>query len=233
MNSAQTAYHHRSVGGYHAAKPILFQELIEKYGISPQAIQEFPHLFEMLNTKYIILNAPNQPKPVAMPLQTAMGNAWFVSNILWVNNANEELDSLANFFPNNTAIIQKKFEPYFQNFTNSNGANDKIYLTAYQPEVLTYKSIATGERLAVFSEIYYPPHKGWNVYVDGQLKSDAFVKVNYLLRGLRVPAGEHLIEFKFEPQAVAIGETVALLSSITILASLAFALFMYYKSNKV
>jgi hypothetical protein len=232
MNSAQTAYHHRSVGGYHAAKPMLFQELVERYGISPQAIQQYPQVFEMLNTKYVIMNAPNQPNPVAMPLQTALGNAWFVSNISWVDNANQELDSLATFFPNTTAIIQKKFESYLQNFNNTNGANDKIYLTAYQPEVLTYKSSTQGERLAVFSEIYYPPHKGWNVYIDDKLSQSAFIKVNYLLRGLRVPAGEHTITFKFEPRAVAVGETVALFSSLTVLVLLGASLYLAFKKKE-
>ncbi len=232
MSNAERAYFHRLVGGYHAAKPILFQELIEKYGMSLQAVQQNPQIFEMLNTKYVITNIPNQKGAVAMPLQTAMGNAWLVSNITWVENANQELDSLATFFPNTTAIIQKKFESYMQGFTNTNGANDKIYLTAYEPEKLTYKSTTQGERLAVFSEIYYPPNKGWNVYIDGKLIETAFIKVNYLLRGLRLPAGEHTIEFKFEPRAVSTGETVALISSLSIVGLLGAAIFLIYKQKK-
>ncbi len=233
MSNAQRAYFHHLVGGYHAAKPILFQEVIEKYGMSLQTIDKYPQIFEMMNAKYVIANMPNQKEPVAMPLQTVLGNAWFVANITWVENADQERDSLATFFPNNTALVQKKFEPYMQGFVNSNGANDKIYLTAYAPEKLTYKSISQGERLAVFSEIYYPPAKGWNVYIDGQLIPAAFIKVNYLLRGLRVPAGEHTIEFRFEPRAVSTGETVALLSSLSIWILLGAAGFLLYKQSKL
>ena len=97
---------------------------------------------------------------------------------------------------------------------------------------MVYESQTTNDRFAVFSEIYYPPSKGWKVFIDGQ-PAPGFIKVNYLLRGLHVPAGKHTIEMRFEPRSFYIGETVSLLSSLLILAALGLGIYFFvFRSNK-
>jgi hypothetical protein len=226
-SSAKAAYFHKIVGGHHAAKPMLFDEFAKVYDFPTGMIQNHPHLLEMLNTKYVIQNPD-----VAVPFATAMGNAWFVMDIKSVENADAELAAIADFIPRQTAIVQKRYDTYIQNMPPPTGANDKIYLTAYHPERLTYKSIADTERFAVFSEMYYPPKKGWNTYIDGKKIDEAFIKVDFLLRGLRVPAGEHTIEMRFEPRSVSLGELSALIASLLILGGLAYAAYSAYKKSK-
>lgn len=233
MNNAYTSYYHKSVGGYHAAKPILFQEVVDKYKFVTNP-QSSPQILAMLNTKYYIVANPQDNNQIAaIPNTEAIGNAWFVDKLEVVANANAELDSLATLFPRTTALVQKKYESYLQGLANTPAPNDKIYLTAYHPEKLTYTSETTNERFAVFSEIYYPPTKGWAVYIDGNKVEDGFIKVDYLLRGMRVPAGKHTIEMRFEPRSVSLGTQVAVISSVLILVGLAGGLFLQFRqSNK-
>jgi hypothetical protein len=228
MSSARAAHFHKSVGGYHAAKPILFQEVAEKYGFPTEMVKKYPHILNMFNTKYLIQSAD-----VAIPVLEAYGNAWFVNEVKTVPNANAELDSLANLAPRQTAIIQESFADYIKglNFANAAGANDKIYLTSYHPEKMVYKSSTQNERFAVFSEIYYPPTKGWSVWIDGQQAPD-FIKTDYLLRGIRIPAGEHTIEMRFAPQSVILGETITLISSLLLLAGVGFLGWLGFKKMK-
>jgi uncharacterized membrane protein YfhO len=180
----------------------------------------------MLNVKYV-LNNPEQP----LDNPEALGNAWLVDAIEYVNTADEELEYLAKLVPRSSALTRKSNEAYLKGLQNTKTAGDYITLSAYHPEKLTYKSKTASERFAVFSEIYYPPHKGWNVYIDGKAVSSAFIKVNYLLRGMRIPAGEHTIEFKFEPRSHRLGQMCALFSSVLILAFLGFALWWVYRKS--
>jgi hypothetical protein len=226
-SSAKAAYFHKIVGGHHAAKPMLFDELAKAYDFPTGMIQNNPQLLEMLNTKYVIQNPD-----VAIPFATTLGNAWFVMEIKTVENADAELAAIGgDFTPRQTAIVQQKYQDYTKNMPTPTGANDKIYLTAYHPERLTYKSIADTERFAVFSEMYYPPNKGWNTYIDGKKIDEAFIKVDFLLRGLRVPAGEHTIEMRFEPRSVSVGELSALIASLLIIGGLGYAAYVAYKKE--
>lgn len=224
---AEASYFHKSLGGHHAAKPMLYDEFVKYYNFPMGLMEGKMHLLAMLNTKYLIQN-----KDMALPNAEALGNVWFVTELKQVANADEELVAIGNFFPRQTAIVQSRFADYLAGLENTPGANDKIYLTAYHPDKLTYKSETEGERFAVFSEIYYPPAKGWNVYVDGQLYDKGFIKVNYLLRGMRVPAGAHTIEMRFEPKSVSTGETIGLVASLLIFAALGFAGWQTYKGLK-
>jgi hypothetical protein len=226
-SSALTSYFHQSVGGHHAAKPMLYDEFTKAHGFPVEMIEKKAHLLEMINTKYVI-----QSPEVAIPMAGALGNAWFVAEIKTVANADEELAAIGNFEPRTTAIVQQRFADYTNGLNTAAGANDRIILTKYHPDTLRYKSTAETERFAVFSEMYYPPAKGWNTYIDGKLVETSFVKVNYLLRGMRVPAGEHVVEMRFEPKSVSTGETMALLSSLLILAGLGFAAFNSFKAAK-
>ncbi len=200
---ALTAYYHKSLGGYHGAKMRRYQELIEW-----QLVKMNMECYNMLNAKYFILQDSTGNK-FAQQNVNANGNAWFVSEINWVANADEEIVALSKFNSKQTAIIDKRFEGEFKGFVLNRDSSARISLTKYQPNKLDYTSQSSTDQLAVFSEIYY--EKGWNAYIDGKLVPH--VRVNYVLRALQVPAGSHTIEFKFEPTVIGTGEKIAYASS--------------------
>ncbi len=231
FNDATTSYFHKSVGGYHGAKLRRFQEMRERYldetvGLlqqnapkipAPQLMQYMEQngklgILNMMNTKYIITGA-TRDKVIINPY--ALGHAWFVKGIKTVPNADEELAALNGFHPADTAVIDDNYNSYMAGFNPNGDTTGSIQLTEYKPNHLTYKSNTTSEQFAVFSEVYYNNEKGWNTYVDG--KPVEHVRVNFLLRGMRVPAGQHTIEFKFEPKTFATGETISLISSILLM----------------
>lgn len=210
-----TSYFHKSIGGYHAAKLRRYQELYDH-----QIKKNFNiKVLNMLNTKYFI--QPNESKkPVVVPNPGALGNAWFVQNHKEVANANEEIEALSNFDPEKTAIVDERFTNQLNSFSLKTDSTARISLIEYQPNQLKYQSNTQVDQLAVFSEIYYD--KGWNAYIDGAPAN--YFRANYVLRAMVVPAGKHLIEFKFEPSAYRIGEMISLIASIIlILLILAFA----------
>jgi len=138
------------------------------------------------------------------------------------------MNALTNFKSKETAVINKKFENELSGFTVNLDSTASIQLTKYQPNKLVYESNASSVQYAVFSEIYYD--KGWNAYLDGTLVPHQ--QVNYVLRGMQVPAGKHNIEFKFEPKVIETGETIALASSITLYGLLLAALAMGFRKKK-
>jgi len=227
FQNSEGAYYHKIIGGYHAAKPILIQELSEYYLRGNSVNPDYLQILGMLNVKYV-LNNPDK----ALENPDALGNAWLVDVIEYVNTADEELGYLAKFDPRTMAVTRKSNQVYLKDLANTRSEGDYIKLTSYHPEKLSYQYKAGKERFAVFSEIYYPPHKGWNVYIDGKQVSSAFIKVNYLLRGMRIPAGEHTIEFKFEPRSHSLGQACALVSSLLILAFLGFSIWWIAKKGK-
>ncbi|MDZ7741836.1 MAG: YfhO family protein [Bacteroidota bacterium] len=182
-------------------------------------------VLNMLNTKYFILD-PAQP-----PLQNryALGNAWFVNSIRMVENADEEIRAVQNFKPSRTAIVDKRFTDEIAAVAlNDSTRYGSIRLTNYKPNKLTYQSKAKEDAFAVFSEIYYPA--GWNAYIDGE--KVPHVRVNYVLRGLPVPAGEHQIVFAFEPAVYRTGETISLISSIILILLIAGGLYIEYRKGE-
>lgn len=205
---ARTSYFHKSLGGYHGAKLRRYQELIDHH-ISKNNID----VFNMLNTKYFIVADKNNNDLTVQRNVSALGNAWFVEDYSLVNNADEEINALNDFEPSKTAIVDKKFSTYLNDFRFSKDTLAKITLTDYRPNRLTYKSKTNSDQLAVFSEIYYD--KGWNAYVDGELTPH--FRANYVLRAMIIPAGEHTIEFRFEPRVYYTGEKVSLAASIVLI----------------
>ncbi len=175
----------------------------------------------MLNTKYVIM--PGEGNRPALPQQNpgALGNAWFVYEINWAANPDSEITALGKFEPKFTAVIDKQFEKDLNGFTPQADSTAQIKLTDYKPNHLTYQSSASAEQLAVFSEIYYD--KGWNAYVDGKLTP--YVRANFVLRAMKVPAGEHKVEFKFEPATYYTGEKIALAGSILLFLFVGAAFF--------
>lgn len=217
-----TSYYHKSLGGYHAAKLKRYQELIEN-----QLSKGNMNVFSMLNTKYFIFSNPQTQQPGVQVNPSACGNAWFVKELTYVPNADSEMNALTNFNPKDQVIIDERFKNNIGEFKPNYDSTSSIKLTKYNPMQLDFESNTSSEQFAVFSDIYY--NKGWNVYVDGQ-KAD-YIRTNYLLRGMKVPAGKHEIVFKFEPEGYIVGEKVALASSILLILLVGFGIFRGIKSN--
>ncbi len=223
FNEVNTSYFHKSIGGYHGAKLRRYQELIDscisydtKKIINVFSNKPSDSLFDvtfkscrilnMLNAKYIIYN------PSAPPLVNnhAYGNAWFVDGYKLVDDASAEISSLNNTSLWNIAVIDKKFNNLVSKYNNHKDTLASIQLTDYKPDYLTYQSKTNKEQMAVFSEIYYD--KGWNAYIDG--KKVPYFRADYVLRAMIIPAGDHKIEFKFEPKSYYQGQKISLYSSI-------------------
>nr|WP_298926994.1 YfhO family protein [uncultured Allomuricauda sp.] len=204
LNGARTSYFHNSVGGYHAAKPRQLQDLFEHH-----LYQNNIEVLNMLNVKYIIQEDEEGNSFPAVNDNTN-GNAWFVEQLKFVKSANDEIQGLKGFESKKQAVINTNTYP---TVTKSNYVVDStasIQLLDYRPNYIKYQSANTDDGFAVFSEMHYP--SGWNAFVDG--KAAPHYKVNYALRGIKVPAGEHEIEFKFEPEIIQTGSKIALGSSI-------------------
>lgn len=217
FNSAMASYHHKTIGGYNAAKLQRIQDVIDRH-IS----QGNQAVLNMLNTKYFIMNGQND-QAVAQRNPAALGNAWFVSEVTMVDSPNQEIAAMDSFDPANNVIMHKE---YLQDIQNMNlSKNGSIELSSYHPDKLTYNSSSNSEQIAVFSEIWYGPDKGWKAYVDG--KETKIMRANYLLRSIMVPAGNHEIVFEFKPQSYYTGETISLISSLLILG---LGLFLGYKT---
>ena len=217
FNENNTAYWHKSVGGYHAAKLRRYQEMIEEHisgemqGLY-QAVADaggdmeqldpsaFPVL-NMLNTRYFIFPLQGgQTVPLANPF--ALGNAWFVDEVDYVNNANEEIEAIHGLDPTEKAVVDKKFELVVQSLPSDSTAT--IELVAYEPNYLKYEVNSDKGGTVVFSEIYYP---GWKSTIDGQ--EVAHGRANYILRAMNVPAGQHVVEFRFDPTSLHVTENIA------------------------
>ena len=236
---ARTSYFHKSVGGYHGAKMERYNELIT-YCITPEmksliagfkkpksidSLMSTLSVINMLNTKYYIYD-PKQP-PLAN--SHALGNAWLVKDVKVVDNVDQEITSLKSFDPKSVAIVNKSFDNELNGYKNGSGEGE-IKLTAYEPNYLKYEAtVNTGAQLAVFSEIYYP--KGWISSIDG--KETDHVQADFVLRAMVIPAGKHVIEFRFEPKSYFIGNKISTTSSILLLLAMAGYLVYLFKYNKI
>jgi uncharacterized membrane protein YfhO len=189
----------------------------------------------MLNVKYLIQTNEKGEK-IAIHNTQANGNAWFVKEVKFVNSADAEMKTLDKLETKNVAIRNKTSEDAF-NFNKLSLVKDEIYKTegatikliSYEPNGLKYVSNNTNNGYAVFSEMYYK--NGWNAYIDGKITYHE--RVDYALRGLRIPAGKHTIEFKFEPQVIKTGSMISLVSFIGILLLLGGGIYYETKRKKV
>ncbi len=220
---ARPAYFHKSVGGYHPAKLSIIQDLAENQ------LYNYPNckpILDMMNTKYIIHSTSSADQ--VEPNPDACGSAWFIKNLKLVNSPREEMNALTTLAVKDTAVIGKAFQSIAStNFTYDSTATIELIKNAN--DVVTYKTKATATQFAVFSEIYYD--KGWNAYIDGKLTP--YAKVNYVLRGMPIPAGEHEVVFKFEPKSHALGWTLTSIASIIAILLFGVALFFEWKNRKV
>ena len=214
FNDATTSMFHRSVGGYHGAKLSRYQDIIDYY-----LPQNMPHerVLDMLNTKYII-----SPEGEVVLRDTAFGAAWFVDSVLGVRGAAEEIQSLGLVDLSSTAVADERDLPAQTAFSTEG----TIELVEYAPNYLKYDYSAAEESFAVFSEIFYD--KGWSVTIDG--KSAEAIRVDYILRGMELPAGRHTVEWHFRAPNWGVVNCVTALCSALVVAFLIFAL--YKKQNR-
>lgn len=189
---ATTSYYHRSVGGYHAAKLQRYQDLIERH-----LAQQNMAVYDMLNTKYFIVpDRENGGAPAVQLNPGACGSAWFVDSIAWVSGADEEIAGLTDFDPHTTAVVDRQFAPKLEGLALGGDSTATIELTDYRVNRQIYRTHTSRDAVAVLSEIYYP--KGWLAIIDGERANANSFRADYVLRAIRVPAGDHTIEFRFQ-----------------------------------
>ena len=226
VNGARTSYFHKSIGGYHAAKPKRLQDLFEYH-----LYQNNTKVLDMLNVKYVI-QQDEEGNSVPAINDSRNGNAWFVERIVPVNSSNEEIQELSSFHVKREAIVNTTVYPTLtkQNYPVDSLA--RIDLVEYRPDFVKYRSENQSEGFAVFSEMHYP--KGWQVTIDGKAASQ--FRVNYALRGLRIPEGQHEIVFEFQPEVIQLGSQISLGSCIAlgviILGGFGFSLVPKKRKNK-
>lgn len=221
FNENNTAYWHKSVGGYHAAKLRRYQEMIDHH-IMPEMEATYREVAQasgrmdsvdaskfrvlnMLNTKYFIFPAGKDGQPVPVVNPYAYGNAWFVDRVQYVKDANEEIAALNTIVPTETAVVDAKFKDALTGWSEGHkNVESVVQLTSYEPNRLTYHVSSAKGGVVVFSEIYYP---GWQATIDGAPVDIA--RADYILRAMHVPSGSHTIEMWFEPQSIRVTETIA------------------------
>lgn len=220
-NNAMQSAHHKAIGGYSPTKMEVYQDMIDVH-MSGEYNKE---VLNMLNTKYIISPQGQNGQPVPIPNREACGNAWFVSEVEWVETADEEMlalnaeklgsqDTMANAWrASKTAVMRTEFKDEVGASSFVKDSTSIVKLDKYGLNDISYYSNNSHEGLAVFSDIYYP--FGWKAYVDGN--ETPILKANYLLRAVKLPAGEHKIEFKFRPEKFYFGDKVAMVSSILLI----------------
>mgnify|MGYP000921618030 CR=1 FL=1 len=245
FNDAHVSYHHKTIGGYSPVKMQRYQDMIDRHitvemqqiakdisgSTTIEEAQEkldvYPVL-NMLNTRYLVLGGENPP----VINNNAYGNCWFTNSVISVSSATEEIGSLNKLENSQTAVIHSEFSDDIKGCSqDSISTGESIVLTSYSPNRLEYKSVSALNRLAIFSEVYYPA--GWRAYIDGQ--EVKILRANYILRALNIPAGEHTIVFEFEPDSFKKGELWSRITSgilvLMLLATMAGFLLNNYKKS--
>ena len=249
FNENNTSYYHKSIGGYHAAKLRRYNELIEHYiapemqnmnkVLAPENISQGPDnmlqvtdkgnlmpALNMLNAKYFIVG-PQGQQPIAVKNNSAMGNAWFVNKVDYVDNANEEIERIGKMDIHHEAVADKKFEQALGK-SAQNDSTAKATLTAYEPNHLTYDVNSKNGGVVVFSEVYYPE---WTATIDG--KPANVGRVNYLLRAVNVEPGSHKVVLDFHPKSVTITETISYIASTILLLAIIGIVVFEWRKKKV
>ena len=211
FQESNTSYFHKSIGGYSPAKLQRYEDII-RHHLSANPLNV--NVLNMLNVKYIMFQAQQGQPPQVSPNPDALGNVWFVNEIQWVASPDEEIAAIKDFDPLQVAYIDVAWKDKFQDWEKlqheTPDSTATIRLKDYiNPGNIVYESSSTKRRLAVFSEVFY---KTWHAYIDGT--EIPVIRVNYILRGLEVPAGNHTIEFKCIDHIFLRGSKISLISSI-------------------
>ncbi|MDE6340539.1 MAG: YfhO family protein, partial [Muribaculaceae bacterium] len=218
FSSARSSYFHKTIGGYHAAKLTRYNDLIEH-----QISKGNMNVLNMLNAKYFLAGDQYEVNP------DALGNAWLTDSIIYVPNADAEMQALDSLDTRNIAVADVKFKNILGEPAKKT-PGDTIYETKYAPNALSYKVKTAKGGIAVFSEIYFP--WGWTATIDG--KEAPIGRADYVLRALRVPAGSHDINFRFDPQSLKVTNTISTVAVVIIYVLCAIALviiFLRYKTS--
>ena len=221
FNDSKPAAFHHQVGGYSAVKMRRYQDLIDFY-ISRHINMQ---VLNMLNARYVVVQGGQvQRNP------EALGNAWFVEEVREVQNANEEILALNDFNPATTAIVDTSYcRLSAVNYQPDSTATIAMeHQTPYNPDYVKYTSHSATDQLAVFSEVYYEPD--WRAYLDG--KPAPYLRANYILRAMEIPAGDHVIEFRNEAPLVHRMDKVTLAASIILVLLAGGAIFLVYRKKK-
>jgi len=206
-SEALTSYHLRSIGGYHPAKLSIYQDLL-----SFQVEKNNQHVLDMLDVRYLMAPPQQQGQQyTAIRRDSALGACWFVKEVKFVDDPAQAMKALDNFNPAQTAFVENSFKAQVPQQPGAD-STASIKLAKYDNDDITYNSTSTTNQFAVLSEVYYPA--GWQAYIDG--KETAYVKTNYMLRGIYVPAGNHTIEFKFRPASYTTGQTLTYIGNAAI-----------------
>jgi hypothetical protein len=224
FNNAMQSYNKNSIGGYHPTKLIRYQDLIEQH-ISKGTMP----VLNMLNTKYFIVPNEATGQKTYQLNPNAAGNAWFVSEVDWVASADEEMAKLADFDPRRTVIVDERYRDYFAGFELQFDSSASITVQQYEPGHIVYNYSASREQFAVFSEVYYGAGNGWKVKVNNEPAEH--IRVNYVLRGMRVPAGSGTIEFTFRPDFYVKSEKAALAGSVVLVLFVAGMVWMEWRNR--
>lgn len=230
FGETNTSYFKSSVGGYHAVKLRRYDDLINHYFNAEDSTKsaQIPNILSLLNTKYVVGGTVEQPQIQINP--RANGNAWFVSDIKFVNSPNEEIDEIGSIDTKKTAVISSDDKKYFEGKTIAADSTAFLDLTKYQANELEFKTQSKTPQLAVLSEIYYP--KGWKMFVDE--KEVPYIKADYLLRAVYVPAGNHTVKMLFEPEVITKGKTISLIAfGLFVLLSLVGVFLLLKKQKKI
>ncbi|AOW09713.1 YfhO family protein [Flavobacterium gilvum] len=221
LMQARTSYFHKAIGGYSAVKPQRMQQLFD-YQIAKNNLE----ILNMLNVKYVIqTDKEGKEYPIINPDHN--GNAWFVDQVLPVNNSDGEMKALDKFNSKKVAVINVNDFSEIKNKAFAKDSSATITLDSYLPNDLKYTSNNSKEGLAVFSEMYY--EKGWKALIDG--RETSIIRADYALRAIAVPPGKHSIEFKFEPQVVKTGSTITLVSCVGMLFLLVGGIYFERKKQ--
>lgn len=229
FSESNTSYFHKSVGGYNPAKLRRYQDIIDYHLTKKMNVK----VLNMLNARYFIAPAQDVPSVVVQRNVSALGNAWFVDSLHVVSTPNEEIEALYDFEPKTTAIVDSIWLKYvgdFPTLLDNKDTSAKIELIEYKPDYLKYKTSNKNSQMAVFSEIFY---KTWTAYIDG--KEVPHYRVNYILKGMLIPEGDHIIEFRCRDSLIDISSKIATISSIFIsvfLLGLLLLILRKYKNDK-
>ncbi|MGV7106787.1 YfhO family protein [Flavobacterium sp. U410] len=234
----RTSFFHHSVGGYSAVRPRRmdelfnyevenkFEELVNSVDLETSTLNKNNSILNLLNVKYLIF--PGRGRDILVKNPSANGNAWFVEKVQMVNSADEEMQALDKLDTKKIAVYNSSSNE--KNNFNAIGKDSlaTIQLEEYEPNYLKYTSNNSKNGFAVFSEMYYK--NGWKATIDGQ--QAPIYNVDYVLRGLSIPAGKHTVEFTFEPQVVKTGSNIALFSSIAMILVVVGGIYMETKKKK-
>ncbi len=224
FSDASTSSFHKTIGGYHAAKLKRYDELIQRQ-FSKSVNQD---VLDMLNAKYFVTQDKESGSVKLSKNATALGNAWIVNSVQFVKNADEEMNAINSFDPKQEAIVDEGFKSMIDKTRLGADPTAFIKLDNYHPDRMEYSYSAPRDVVAVFSEVYYD--KGWNMYVDGVQKP--YFRANYVLRAAQLPAGNHKVEFKFEPKSYYVGENISLAGSILLVLCFGFAGYSEKRKQK-